>query len=152
VRYAPDAVALASNGVGAVVPRHEGYAQSAELFPEINVNERMPVAVHPQTARQLDPIQDSDFAGVGRAPGQDQSFNQVAFSLAFNDWLTVDAWQPEVGYIAKWIGTNRVAVPRGFQTALVDSANIDRPDGAPYGSGFVVTGASAYDLRDLYIG
>lgn len=152
MRYAPDAAALASNGIGAIVPRHEGYAQSAELFPEVTVNERMPVRVHPQNARVLDPIADSDFAGVGRAPGQDASYSQVAFSLAVNDWQTVDAWNPEVGYIAKWIETNRVAIPRGFQTALVDSANIDRPDTEPYGSTFVVTGASPYDLRDLYIG
>ncbi len=152
VRYAPDAAALSDNGIGVVVPRHEGYAQSAESYPEIVVNERMPVAVHPQSWRQLDPIADSDFEGMGRAPGQERAHTQVAFSLAFNDWLSVDAWNMEVGYIAKWPTTNRVPQPRGFQTALVDAANIDRPDNEPWGSSFVVTGTSGNDLRDLYIG
>lgn len=152
VRAAPDVGVLAENGVGVVVPRHEGYAQSAELFPEVTVNERLPVAIHPQSWRQLDPIADSDFAGMGRAPGQERSYTQVGFSLAFNDWLTVDAWNPDVGYIAKWPTTNRVGIPRGFQTALVDQSNVDRPDSSPYGSTFVVTGASQFDLRDLYIG
>lgn len=152
VRYAPDAAALAGNGIGAVVPRHEGYAQTAQNFPEIIVNDRLPVAIHPASARQLDPIADSDFAGMGRAPGQDASYNQVAFALAFNDWLTVDAWNMDVGYIAKWPTSNRVGVPRGFQTALADATNIDRPDSNPAGSAFVVTGTSTYDLRDLYIG
>jgi hypothetical protein len=103
-------------------------------------------------ARVLDPIMDGQFAGMGRAPGQDRAYTQVAFTLAPSDWLTVDGWAPEDGYVAKWEWTNIVRTPRGFQTALVDSANIDRPDQQPYGSSFIVTGASTWDLRDLYIG
>jgi hypothetical protein len=152
VQHAPDIGALAENGVGTIVPRHEGYAQTAELFPEVTVNERMPVAIHPQSPHGTRPNRGQRLCGVGRAPGQDASYNQVAFSLAFNDWLTVDAWNPEVGYIAKWPTTNRVGVPRGFQTALVDASNVDRPDTSPYGSTFIVSGTSTYDLRDLFIG
>lgn len=152
VRTASPSELLASNGIGVVVPRHDPYSQRELYFPDVTISERVQAEVHPQSARQLDPIVNSEFADVGKPALHLGSPRQLWLSTDASHKLAIDGWPPEDGYFAKYIRSNVIKVTRGFQTALMDSVNIDRPGQAPYGSlAGAVGGSSRVSLDDLYI-
>lgn len=151
VRHAAPSVDLANQGIGAVVPRHDPYAQREIAFPDVATGRpELEAALNP-LARTLDKVVSSDFANVGKPDIYAKSRSQVWLSTNIPSILSFDGWPPEDGYYAKWIRTNRISVPRGFQTAMVDPVLINAPDSSAYGTQQTVPGASIISLQDLYV-
>lgn len=149
-RSAAPSQLMADQGIGVVVPRHD--PEVALALPSAQfVTGRPALSIPKFGARQLDPVSDEDFDGIGKPPLYASSHRQVWTSFNIPSILSYDGYPPDDGYFAKWLRSNIIRTPRGFQTAMVNPITIAVPDSQPAGSQQTLPGVSAVSLADLYV-
>jgi hypothetical protein len=142
---------LAEDGVGVVVPRQEAYAGVSIDYPsdQENVYHYIRVPRH-SAAMALDKPERSMYEQVGKPPIFGRPHYRRAFTLN-SKTLSIDQSSIDGrGTVGKRMYDKTLAVARGLQMALAESANIDVPTSIPSGSLTQVEGFSPIGLNDLY--
>lgn len=94
-----------------------------------NRNVRVPEIINPHFAP--DPVRDSDFYADGK-PWKN-AWSQVQRFVGFNI-AAIETQQQDDFEFGKMLFTNVTSTNRGLQTALMERANIYRPESRAYGS------------------
>lgn len=142
---------LAEDGVGVIVPRQEAYAGTSIDYPtdQENILHYIRVARH-SASRALDKPEQSALEQVGKPEIHGRPHARRAFTINAKT-LSIDSSPIEgTGTIGKVFYDKTLAIARGLQMALADSANIAVPTSVPAGSLRQVEGFSPIDLTDLY--
>ncbi len=120
----------------AEVFRREPQAGTERAMAQRNV--RVPVAAGAiRTAP--DPVRYGEFYGQGRAPGQDLPHGKQQRYVALNI-AEIQSVQQDDFEFGKHVLRNDVRDNRGLQAALVERANIHRPESRAYGSIYTMFG------------
>lgn len=142
---------LVHEGVGVVVPRQEAYAGQSIDYPshQQNILHYIRVPRH-SASRALDKPEDSALEQVGKPPIFGRPHHRRAFTINFKT-LSIDQWPAEQGGVGKRIYDHAIALARGLQQTLGETANIEVPSSVPAGSLRAVPGESTIALDDLYV-
>lgn len=142
---------LASEGVGVIVPRQEGYAGRSIDYPsdKENIYHAIPVPRH-SASKALDKPEQSALEQVGKPSIFGRPHYRRAFTINTKTLAIDQAPLDGRGTVGKKMYDKTLAVARGLQMALADGANIEVPASAPAGNQRAVPGLSRVSIADLY--